>query len=78
MSGLSYLCVVLALCCVGCIGVDGRLKCDAVKSYFEAQGFPASDIPKDPISCKSDFLFYSFNHLNQTKIDRLLLRFILL
>ncbi|KAI4496218.1 hypothetical protein M0804_000028 [Polistes exclamans] len=26
------------------------LKCDAVRPDFEAQGFPLSDIPKEPIS----------------------------
>ncbi|XP_034939937.1 glypican-6 [Chelonus insularis] len=54
MSGLSssIWCVLVALCCIGWVKVDAKLKCDAVRPYFEAQGFPASDIPKDPISSK--------------------------
>ncbi|XP_001607767.2 glypican-4 [Nasonia vitripennis] len=28
------------------------LSCDAVRPYFEEQGFPASDIPKEPISSR--------------------------
>lgn len=38
--------------CSVIISADGKLNCDAVKSYFEEQGFPATDIPKDPISSK--------------------------
>ena len=37
------------------------LKCDAVRSYFEGQGFPATDIPKDPILCT--FLYDSSKSL---------------
>ncbi|KAK0079826.1 hypothetical protein PV325_000764 [Microctonus aethiopoides] len=36
--------------------VDARLNCDAVRPYFESQGFPSSDIPKDPISCECSLL----------------------
>ncbi|XP_043251544.1 glypican-4 [Colletes gigas] len=52
MSGvLSMLCVILILS-VATTTVRAGLKCDAVKPYFESQGFPASDIPKEAISSK--------------------------
>ncbi|XP_076238370.1 glypican dally-like [Calliopsis andreniformis] len=52
MSGvLSMLCVILILS-VATTTVRAGLKCDAVRPYFEAQGFPASDIPKEAIPSK--------------------------
>lgn len=52
MSGtLPILCVILILS-VATTTVRAGLKCDTVKPYFEAQGFPASDIPKEAISSK--------------------------
>ncbi|XP_029041498.1 glypican-4 [Osmia bicornis bicornis] len=52
MSGmLSMLCVILILS-VGTTTVRAGLKCDAVRPYFESQGFPVSDIPKEAISSK--------------------------
>lgn len=67
MSGmLSMLCVILILS-VGTTTVRAGLKCDAVRPYFESQGFPVSDIPKEAISCKhllkflvSSFLYHTF------------------
>lgn len=50
MSGFKYLCVLLALSWIGV--TSARLNCDAVRTIFESHGFPSSDIPKDPISCK--------------------------
>lgn len=44
--------VLLSLCCSVCVVGESRLNCDAVRPFFEEQGFPATDIPKDPISCK--------------------------
>lgn len=53
MSGmLPMLCVILILS-VATTTVRAGLKCDAVRPYFESQGFPATDIPKEAISCKS-------------------------
>ncbi|KAK0171828.1 hypothetical protein PV328_005227 [Microctonus aethiopoides] len=53
MSAISFMCVILALCHFTWIQVvDARLNCDAVRPYFESQGFPSSDIPKDPISSR--------------------------
>ncbi|KOC61378.1 hypothetical protein WH47_06647 [Habropoda laboriosa] len=58
MSGiLSMLCVVLILS-VATTTVHAGLKCDAVRPYFESQGFPASDIPKEAISCKCLLNFF--------------------
>ncbi|KAK9310801.1 hypothetical protein QLX08_000093 [Tetragonisca angustula] len=52
MSGmLSMLCVILILS-VATSTVHAGLKCDAVRPYFESQGFPATDIPKEAISSK--------------------------
>lgn len=52
MSGVpSMLCAILILS-VSTTTVRAGLKCDAVRPYFESQGFPASDIPKEAISCK--------------------------
>ncbi|XP_003488957.1 glypican-4 isoform X1 [Bombus vosnesenskii] len=52
MSGmLSMLCVILILS-VTTTTVRAGLKCDGVKPYFESQGFPATDIPKEAISSK--------------------------
>ncbi|XP_057331318.1 glypican-6 [Microplitis mediator] len=50
MSGLKYLCVLLALCWIGVTGA--RLNCEVVRPIFESHGFPSSDIPKDPISSR--------------------------
>lgn len=50
MSGLSFLCVILTVGVGTTIGAG--LKCDAVRPYFESQGFPAIDIPKEPISSR--------------------------
>lgn len=60
MSVLSFVSVILMLGIPSTI-VAG-LKCDAVKPYFETHGFPASDIPKEPISCEfiSISLFFFF------------------
>lgn len=30
---------------------DSNNKCDAVRAYFEAQGFQAAEIPKEPVLC---------------------------
>lgn len=58
MSGmLSMLCVILILS-VTTTTVRAGLKCDGVKPYFESQGFPATDIPKEAISCKFLFSFF--------------------
>ncbi|XP_017758833.1 PREDICTED: glypican-4 [Eufriesea mexicana] len=52
MSGmLPMLCVILILS-VTTTTVRAGLKCDAVRPYFESQGFPATDIPKEAISSK--------------------------
>ncbi|XP_076682288.1 glypican dally-like [Andrena cerasifolii] len=52
MSGVpSMLCAILILS-VSTTTVRAGLKCDAVRPYFESQGFPASDIPKEAISSK--------------------------
>lgn len=48
---LPILCVILTLS-VTTTTVRAGLKCDAVRSYFESQGFPATDIPKEAISSK--------------------------
>ncbi|XP_046427540.1 glypican-4 [Neodiprion fabricii] len=51
MSALTFpLCTLLALG-IAATAAAG-LKCDAVRTYFEAQGFPPSDIPKEPISSR--------------------------
>ncbi|XP_051174613.1 glypican-6 [Leptopilina boulardi] len=50
MSVLSFVWVILMLSIQ--ITVLAGLKCDAVKPYFETHGFPASDIPKEPISSR--------------------------
>lgn len=48
--------LALFLCAFFTLGVTGTgaagLKCDAVRPYFESQGFPPSDIPRDPISSR--------------------------
>lgn len=53
MSGVPSmgLCVILLLS-VATTTVRAGLKCDAVKPYFVAQGFPASDIPNEAIPSK--------------------------
>lgn len=47
-----YLCVLLTLG-VATVNVQAALKCSAVRSHFESLGFPATDIPQGPISCKN-------------------------
>lgn len=65
MSGmLSMLCVILILS-VATSTVHAGLKCDAVRPYFESQGFPATDIPKEAISC--EFLPKTFFILKLSK-----------
>lgn len=66
MSGmLSMLCVILILS-VTTTTVRAGLKCDAVKPYFESQGFPATDIPKEAISCKFLFSFFTLKSIEFT------------
>lgn len=60
---LPILCVILTLS-VTTTTVRAGLKCDAVRPYFESQGFPATDIPKEAISCKFLFEFFPFNITN--------------
>ncbi|XP_015110574.1 glypican-6 [Diachasma alloeum] len=52
MSAISFLWVSLGFFWLASTGAEGRINCDAVRPYFEEQGFPPSDIPKDPISSK--------------------------
>ncbi|KAG7199656.1 hypothetical protein KM043_014249 [Ampulex compressa] len=51
MSGILSVLWVLLTIGVATTTVRAGLKCDAVRPYFEAQGFPPSDIPKEAISC---------------------------
>ncbi|XP_063992834.1 glypican-6 [Diachasmimorpha longicaudata] len=52
MSAITFLWVSIGFFWLANTGAEGRINCDAVRPYFEAQGFPPSDIPKDPISSK--------------------------
>nr|XP_031837898.1 glypican-4 [Nomia melanderi] len=52
MSGVSSILCVLLLLSVVTDTVHAGLKCEPVRPYFESQGFPASDIPKEAISSK--------------------------
>ncbi|KAF7382908.1 hypothetical protein HZH66_013310 [Vespula vulgaris] len=48
---MVLLIVSIVLSSLWTTSVNGAgLKCDAVRPDFEAQGFPLSDIPKEPIS----------------------------
>ncbi|XP_043681821.1 glypican-6 [Vespula pensylvanica] len=50
---MVLLIVSIVLSSLWTMSVNGAgLKCDAVRPDFEAQGFPLSDIPKEPISSK--------------------------
>ncbi|KAF7383829.1 hypothetical protein HZH68_014586 [Vespula germanica] len=56
---MVLLIVSIVLSSLWTTSVNGAgLKCDAVRPDFEAQGFPLSDIPKEPISCK--FIYFIF------------------
>ncbi|XP_011304059.1 glypican-6 [Fopius arisanus] len=52
MSAISFLWVTFGFLWLACYGVQGKINCGLVRPYFQAQGFPPSDIPKDPISSK--------------------------
>lgn len=56
MSALAIYLFAFFTIGVGAVAAAG-LKCDAVRPYFEAQGFPASDIPREPISCEYSSIF---------------------
>ncbi|XP_066601252.1 glypican-6 [Prorops nasuta] len=50
---LSLLCIVVLATGASAMNVrSASLKCEPVKPYFISQGFPASEIPKDPLSSK--------------------------
>ncbi|XP_076657141.1 glypican dally-like [Halictus rubicundus] len=51
-SGVSSMLCVILLLSVATGTVHAGLKCEPVRPYFESQGFPASDIPKEAISSK--------------------------
>ncbi|KOX80368.1 hypothetical protein WN51_06657 [Melipona quadrifasciata] len=63
---LSMLCVILILS-VATSTVHAGLKCDAVRPYFESQGFPATDIPKEAISY---VLWYRIENEGVLRMDR--------
>lgn len=45
--------IVTLLAVVATAVTGAGLNCDNVRPYFEKQGFPPSDIPKEAISCES-------------------------
>nr|XP_033320856.1 glypican-6 [Megalopta genalis] len=51
-SGVSSMLCVILLLSVATVTVHAGLNCEPVTPYFESQGFPESDIPKEAISSK--------------------------